>query len=64
MSQNRSLSRIQSKWAAFLKTYSIGLTDSNAALIIGHPAERLKVAAQINLNIPTYRVIKPIFEFS
>lgn len=62
MSQNRSPSQNpeQNKLSAFFKTYSIGLTGSNAALVIGHPAERLKVAAQISLNISTYQAIKPI----
>lgn len=61
MSQNRSPAKNpeQNRLSAFFKTYLVGLTGSNAALIVGHPAERLKVAAQINLNTSTYRSITP-----
>jgi|SRR5579885_399439 solute carrier family 25 carnitine/acylcarnitine transporter 20/29 len=62
MSQNRSPNQgaEQGKFKSFFKTYMVGFMGSNAALFVGHPAERLKVAAQINLGVPAYQVVKPI----
>src|SRR5262245_24105201 len=52
--------KVQDRFNSFLQTYVIGLIGGNTALFVGHPAERLKVAAQINLKASTLQVIKPI----
>lgn len=43
-----------------LNTYFVSLICSNAALFAGHPAERLKVATQIQIGVPYHQVIGPI----
>lgn len=60
MSHNRSSTQSQNRITFYLNTYLVSLVCSNAALLIGHPAERLKVAAQIHLNTPTFQVIRPM----
>lgn len=62
MSQNRPTSQnaTQEKFNSFWQSYKVALIGGNAALLIGQPAERLKVAAQIKLNVPTWQVIKPL----
>lgn len=60
MSHNRAPTQQESRIGSYLNTYLVSFVSGNAALIIGHPAERLKVAAQIHLNISTFKVAKPM----
>jgi len=62
MSQNRTIRENTSpgKLNSFLQTYVVGFICGNAALFVGHPAERLKVAAQVKLNMSTLQVVKPL----
>jgi len=39
----------------------VGVTYTNATLVVGHPAERLKAASQLNLNTSTAANIHKIF---
>lgn len=41
-------------------TYVFSFFYSNLTLLVGHPAERLKVAVQINLNSPQIPIMKPL----
>lgn len=43
-----------------LNAYSFMIFYGNATSFIAHPAERLKVAAQLNLNKYTFQAIKPL----
>jgi solute carrier family 25 carnitine/acylcarnitine transporter 20/29 len=43
----------------FYQVWLFAVTYNNSTLIVGHPAERLKIACQTNLHQPSWQVIKP-----
>lgn len=45
---------------AYCQTYAISFIGGNLSLVVGHPAERLKVAVQAKLNLPAMQVINPL----
>ena len=45
-----------------INAYSLMFLYGNGALLIGHPAERLKVAVQLNLHQNNYTSIKPVLK--
>jgi solute carrier family 25 (mitochondrial carnitine/acylcarnitine transporter), member 20/29 len=45
---------------SYIDAYSVGLVYINSFLVISHPCERLKIAAQIHLNKSMYNAVRPL----